>query len=256
MDTPEAFASTTGPPTPVPHNAAVRSHVVLQNLGLVYAGILLPSFGLVAVIFAAVIFSDSDMGDVRTGGVLLVLGLAMMYSIWPLLRRAQLPYLAILGVQGLRLEPRDRAAQLGKPAQMVPLADISGFSEQSISRTNEEALQLVLFLTDGRKLRLADRPAKFRTAGPGEAEPVTVADLGQALRPLLARSGQVPEVLRRPNFYQSGFGKVLAWLCWGCVAAGVVLLFLPDLPWTTGLRLLTFSGIYLGMYNRNRKLAA
>lgn len=253
MSTSDTFAATPGTSVPTPNNAVVRSQVILQRLGLTYVGVLLPSVGLMAVVFAALTFSD---GDVRTGGGLLVLGLGLLYSIWPLLRRAQLPYLATLGAAGLRLEPRDRTAQMGKTTQTVPLADISGFSEQVISRTNDEARQLVLFLTDGRKLRLTDRPAKFRLAGPGEDELVTVVALGQALRPLLAGRGLPPEALHRPNFYQSGFGKVLAWLCWACVAAGVVLLVVPDVPWTTGLRLLTFSSIYLGLYSRNRKLAA
>lgn len=253
MSVPNTFTSAVNASDPRPPQAAVQCHVMSQHLGLVYAGILLPSLGLLAVIMAVIMFSD---GDAETGAALLVLGLGLLYSIWPLLRRAQLPYLATLGPGGLRLDPRDRTTQLGKPAQSVPLSDIVGFSEQAVSRTDEDALQLVLFLADGRKLRLADRPVQFRTAGPGEPEPVTVAELGQALRPLLAGRGLAPEALRRPNFYQSGVGKVLAWFCWGCVAAGAVLLFVPGVEVSVGLRLLAFSIIYLGLYNRNRKLGA
>ena len=240
-------------PAAAPPTGPVQSHVILQRIGLVYVGILVPSFGLMALIAAALTFSDGDAG---TGGGLLLLGLAMLYAVWPVLRRAQLPYLATLGPQGLRLEPRDRTLGFGKPEVQVPLADIAGFSEEVASRTNDDAIQLVLFLADGRKLRLGDRPAKFRTPEANGREPVTVAELAQALRPLLAGRGLAPDALRRPNFYQSGAGKVLAWLCWACVAAGVVLLFVPDVPWTTALRLFAFSGIYLGMYSRNRKLPA
>ena len=233
--------------------ASFRSHVVRTRLGLVYAGVLSPGFGLVLLIGGILVFTDGDRGLAL---LLLAVGATLVYLAWPLLRRGQLPYVATLTAAGLHLDPRDRTVQLGKPAETIPLSDITGYSEETASQATDGAIQLTLFLTAGRKLRLADRSAKAIPVEEMTVAPVQVAVLGRALQQRLLAAGVAPATLHRPNFYQSRTGRVLAGLCWICIAAGVVLLFVPGVEWTVGLRLFAFSSIYLGMYQRNRKLAA
>ncbi|MDO7851539.1 hypothetical protein [Hymenobacter convexus] len=232
------------------HPATLRSHLVLVRMGLMIFGILLPAFGLPVLIGACLFLSD---GNMAWGGGLLLTSLLMMAAAWPLLRRSMLPVLATLTPKILRLEPRARSIAYGLQPIDYPLSDIAGYGELA----SQGGDHIKIYLNHGPMLQLADRPKKAIPAAeahlPGLVDALT---LGRTLQGQVLETGAPAESLHRPNFYQSGLGRALAWLCYGLMALGVVLLFVPGVDWTVGLRLFTFTGLYIGLYQRNQRAAA
>ena len=204
----------------------------------------------IALLAGTLTLSD---GDVSGGLIALVLGLLMLWAGWPLVRRGQLPMLAVLSPAGLRLEPRDRSISYGRQPVDYALADMTGYSEL----TSQAGTQIKLYTASKQVLQLADRPAKAVPAAEAELPGlVDVVALGQEIQQRLAVAGVAPASIYRPNFYQGKLAKALLWLCYGLMLLGVVLVFVPGVEWTVGLRLLVFPSMYLGAYQSNQRRAA
>ncbi|MBF9140998.1 hypothetical protein [Hymenobacter properus] len=225
----------------------LRSHLVLVRMGLMLAGILIPAFGLPVLIGACLLLSE---GNLAWGGGLLLLGLLMLAAAWPLLRRSMLPVLATLTPAALRLEPRDRSVAYGLAPAEYPLGDFTGFGEI----LSQGGSHIKLYRANGPMLQLADRPKRGISAAEANLPGLVDAlSLSEAMQGQVADAGAPAESLHRPNFYQSGLGRALAWLCYALMALGVVLLLVPGVEWTVSLRLFTFTALYLGLYRRNQK---
>jgi len=235
------------PAAPLNVADTLRCHVVLVRNGLTITGFLLPAFGLIALVAGVLLLSD---GDVGAGMGSLVIGLLLFATGWPLVRRGQLPMLAVLSPAGLRLEPRDRSITYGRQPVDYPWADLTGYSEL----TSQAGTQIRVHTARKQVMQLADRPAKAVPAAeaalPGLVDAVT---LGQEIQQRLAAAGVPAASIYRPNFYQGTTAKVLLWLCYGLMLLGVVLLFVPGVEWTVGLRLLIFPSMYLGAYQSNQR---
>ncbi|GAB3857698.1 hypothetical protein GCM10028822_31840 [Hymenobacter terrigena] len=225
----------------------MHSHLVQVRMGLMLAGILLPTLGLVVFVAACLFLSD---GDHRWGGGLLLASGLLFAPGWPLLRRSMLPMLVTLTPNTLRLEPRDRSIAYGVPPTDYPLSEIVGYGELA----SQGGAHIKLYPSHGPMLQLADRPKRgipaAETSLPGLVDALT---LGRTLQGQMAAAGTPDETLYRPNFYQGGFGRALAWLCYALMALGVVLLLVPGVDWTLSLRLFTFTALYLGLYRRNQR---
>ena len=223
----------------------LQTQCVRLRTGLLYGAVLAGVGGLLCGIAGAILLSEKVPA---VGWPLLVLALPLLLATVPLYRRGQLPFDVALTPAGLQLTPLDRALKLGVPAETLPLGRISGYAQ--VEQYNSQ--QLTLYLIDNRTLTLADRPRSILK----EPEPgfVPLAELSAALRERLVASGSAARP--RPNFFQSVWGRGLAGVCAICFGAGLVLLLLPGVEWTQGLRLLTFSSIYLGAYWRNRRSKA
>ncbi|WP_460618712.1 hypothetical protein [Hymenobacter ruber] len=227
----------------------MRSHLVQVRMGLMLAGILLPTLGLVLLVAACLFLSDGD----RTwgGGLLLASGLLLAVA-WPLLRRSMLPVLATLTPKNLRLEPRDRSITYGVPSTDYPLSEIVGYGELA----SQGGAHIKLYPSHGPMLQLADRPKRgIPTAEASLPGLVDALTLGRTLQGQMVAAGTPDEILHRPNFYQGGFGRALAWLCYALMALAVGLLLVPGIDWTVSLRLFTFTALYLGLYRRNQRAA-
>ncbi|UOQ96589.1 hypothetical protein MUN81_15235 [Hymenobacter sp. 5317J-9] len=246
MDAPLA-ATASSPAIP---STALRSHLVLVRMGLMLAGILLPTLGLLVFIAGCLFLSD---GDRTWGGGLLLGSLPLLAAAWPLLRRSMLPVLATLTPAALRLEPRGRSLIYGLAPVECPVSEVTGYGEI----LSEGGNHIKLYRREAPMLQLADRPKRAVPADeadlPGLVDALT---LSQAMQSQTAEAGAPAESLHRPNFYQGGLGRALAGLCYVLMALGVVLLFVPGVDWTVGLRLFTFTGLYLGLYRRNQRPTA
>ncbi|MBJ6110309.1 hypothetical protein JAO73_14895 [Hymenobacter sp. BT523] len=233
--------------SPAIPSTTLRSHLVLVRMGLMLAGILLPTLGLLMLITGGLLLSD---GDRTWGGGLLLGSLPLLAVAWPLLRRSMLPVLATLTPAALRLDPRGRSLALGLAPVECPLDEITGYGEL----LSEGGNHIKLYRREGPMLQLADRPKRAIPAAeadlPGLVDALT---LSEAMQHQTADADAPAESLHRPNFYQSGLGRALAGLCYALMALGVVLLFVPGVDWTVGLRLFTFTGLYLGLYRRNQR---
>ncbi|WP_201980300.1 hypothetical protein [Hymenobacter rubidus] len=229
------------------HPTTLRSHVVQVRMPLMLAGILIPSFSLPVLLFAGFSLSDGDRG---TGWGLLLVGLLMLATAWPLLRRSMLPLLATLTPRSLRLEPRDRSLAYGVQPLEVPLREITGYGEL----LSQGGSHIKLYREHGPMLQLADRPKRGIPAAEAELPGlVDVLTLSGAMQGQAATGGATAETLHRPNFYQGWAGRALAWLCYALMALAGVLLFVPGVEWTVSLRLFTFTALYLGLYRRNQR---
>jgi hypothetical protein len=221
--------------------------VVQVRTPLLLAGAIIPALALPVLLFAC--FSLGD-GDPSPGWPALLLGLLMLAVAWPLLRRSTLPLLATLTPHSLRLEPRDRSLAYGVAPRDVALHEFTGYGELYARGGGH----IKLYRAHAPKLQLADRPKR----GIPEAEAhlpglVDALTLGRALQAKLTQAGVPAERLHRPNFYQGGAGRALAWLCYALLGLAGVLLLLPGVPWTVPLRLFTFTALYLGLYRRNQR---
>lgn len=232
-----------------PAPATLRSHLVLVRMGLMLAGALIPAFALPVIVLGCLMLDD---GNQAQGWGVLLASLPMLAVAWPLMRRSMLPVLAVLTPGNLRLEPRDRSIAYGLQPTDYPLREVTGYGEIASRGSNH----IKLYRSHGPKLQLADRPQRGIPAAeahlPGLVDAFT---LGRALQARAAQAGVPAESLYRPNFYQSWPGRGLAWLCYALMALGVLLLLLPGVEWTVGLRLFVFSSLYVGLYRRNQRAA-
>ncbi|MBH8557933.1 hypothetical protein [Hymenobacter negativus] len=230
-------------------SATLHSHLVLVRMGLMLAGILIPAFALPLIVVGCLFLSD---GDRTWGGGLLLASVPMLAVAWPLLRRSMLPVLATLTPKNLRLEPRGRSIAYGVPPTDYPLSEMVGYGELA----SQGGAHIKLYPSHGPMLQLADRPKRgipaAETSLPGLVDAVT---LGRTLQGQMVAAGTPDESLHRPNFYQGGFGRALAWLCYALMALGAALLLVPGVDWTVSLRLFTFTALYLSLYRRNQRTA-
>ncbi|WP_190923561.1 hypothetical protein [Hymenobacter armeniacus] len=213
------------------------------------AGFLLPALGLMSLAVAAILWNDDHRLAVQLG-----LGSLPLLAVgWPLVRRGMLPMLAVLTPTALRLEPRGRTAAYGWPVREYPLTDFEGYSDIQ-AQNGTDVTNVKLFFGAAGTVYLGDRPAKAVPAAEASLPNlVTVLALGEAMLGQKAETGVPAENLYRPNFYQRGLGRALAWLCYALMALGVLLLFVPGVEWTASLRLFTFTALYLGLYRRNQR---
>lgn len=223
----------------------LQTHCVRARTGLVVGGALSIGLGVMLLIIGGVLLSD---GDTAIGWSLLGVGAVLLAAVVPLFRRGQLPLDLALTDAALLLTPTGRSVTFGYRPETWPLPSITGYSQLD----HNGSTTLKLYLADGRVVSFGEKLAGLSGNAPG-TDFVPLAELSAALQQRLETAGLPAR--EKPNFYQGFWGKLLAVLCALCFGAGVVMLFVPDAKWTQGLRLLTFSSIYLGAYWRNRKPA-
>ena len=133
--------------------------------------------------------------------------------------RSNRPLLLTLTRDALHLAPVGRAAE-GGPAEAVPLASIRAYKYWLRMLRYQAFAQyhLRLELADGRVLHLADRP------GARPDSPTNTVRLDAVVGKL--RRWAPPGARERPLFYLTRTARLLLWLSWAALAAGVGLLAL------------------------------